>query len=542
MAKRKRQNYQKNQNPKLSEKEVVETLQALDKAFDVLEFAKESDKIGAYSPYLQNSLMQSLNIDTQTPQKDEIEKALNAPADNEDKLISYNQSFYFNSLMVKRNHEYLANLPSFDLEISCKNITSADDYNTPTYKKDLATVKTFLSKFDYRKEFKRAYWNMLMNESYFCILREFDSKNTLQELPFQYSKLTGRFEYGLLYDFDMSYFLQPQVDINLYPNWFKKKYKEVFLKGNQKRYIPSNTLNNRGGIFATWTQTDPTEGFWCFKFNPNHNLQVPFFTGLLPEMAIVPMMRNLQVDQSFAAARKLLVSEIPYLTEKKSASVANSLAISSDVLGKFIALATAGLTKAIKVLALPTENIKGVEFTNTDKDTYENFMTITSSLLSGGKVIFSTNDRMNVIETQLSLNIDEMLAESVYPQFEDFLDFFINNKTKKYKFKFKFVGCDDYIDRKRRQEEIMPYIEKGVVLPNKIASSLGLNKFELEEELREAKASNFTDSLIAMINLNTMASGQKNEAGRPAKDDGDLSNSGSDTRTSGSNIEKGGKT
>ena len=185
MAKRKRQNYQKNQNPKLSEKEVVETLQALDKAFDVLEFAKESDKIGAYSPYLQNSLMQSLNIDTQTPQKDEIEKALNAPADNEDKLISYNQSFYFNSLMVKRNHEYLANLPSFDLEISCKNITSADDYNTPTYKKDLATVKTFLSKFDYRKEFKRAYWNMLMNESYFCILREFDSKNTLQELPFQ---------------------------------------------------------------------------------------------------------------------------------------------------------------------------------------------------------------------------------------------------------------------------------------------------------------------------------------------------------------------
>ena len=88
----------------------------------------------------------------------------------------------------------------------------------------------------------------------------------------------------------------------------------------------------------------------------------------------------------------------------------------------------------------------------------------------------------------------------------------------------------------------MPYIEKGVVLPNKIASSLGLNKFELEEELREAKASNFTDSLIAMINLNTMASGKENEAGRPVKDDGDLSNSGSDTRTSGSNIEKGGKT
>ena len=66
---------------------------------------------------------------------------------------------------------------------------------------------------------------------------------------------------------------------------------------------------------------------------------------------------------------------------------------------------------------------------------------------------------------------------------------FINNETKKYKFKIRFVGSNDYISRTRRQEEAFKYADKGVVLPNRIASSLGLNKFELEDELAEAKAS-----------------------------------------------------
>lgn len=527
------------ENKQLTEKEVIETLEALNKAFDLVEFSNGFNKgqAGSYSTFTQNELMQSLNINSKIPERDAIESALADPASNEQRLIEYGQGYYFSSLMYKRNHEYLANLPAFDLEITCANIESPEDYNSSRYKKDYQIAKNFLYKFNYRDEFRKAFWNMLMNETYFCIFRKFDTKYTLQEWAQEYAKITGRFEYGLLYDIDMSYFIKPQVDINTFPDWFKHKYKEMFLDGKNREYIPSKKLNSRTGTFATWTQTDPTEGFWAFKFNPNHNLNVPFFSGLLPEMAIIPTLRKLQVDQSMAAARKLLVSSIPYLTEKKSASVANSLAISSEVLGKFIGLATQGLTKAIKVLALPTEDIKGIEFENTDKETYDKFMTITSSLLSGGKVIFSTNDRMNVVETQLSLNIDELLAESVYPQFENFLEFYINNETKKYKFKIRFVGSNDYISRTRRQEEAFKYADKGVVLPNRIASSLGLNKFELEDELAEAKASGFTDKLMLMVNVNTMSN---KDTGRPQKDETDLTDSGSETRTTGSNIEKGG--
>lgn len=536
---------------KMTEEQVIETLEAFSKAldlnfertgkpFDFQSFSTNFDdyRTGAYTPSSQQQLMKHININTVAPDKRNIEEALKDPAANEDKLVSYNQSFYFSSLMYKRNHEYLATLPAFDLEFSCINAEQAD-YTKPSYKKDYKAIKNFLNKFNYREQFKMITWNMLMNETYFGMFRKLGDRYVIQDWPWKYAEISGKWEYGLLYDVDMSWFLQPQVDIDAYPNWCKKKYLEMFIDGKAKDYIPHNKVNKRTGSFGVWAQTDPEYGFWCFKFNDKHTLQVPFFSAMLPEMDIVPVMRNLQVNQSLAAARKLLVSEIPYLNDKKSSTVANQLAIDADVLGKFLGLATRGLEAAIKVLALPTENIKGIEFENTDKDTYKNFMSITSGLLSGGKVIFSSDTKLNAIETQLSMNLDEILVEAIYPQFENFLDYYANQETTKYKWKFKFVGCNDFMSRDRRQKEAMTLAERGVVLPNKIASSFGMNKMELERELEEAKATGFSDKLIAMLNLNTMASPDK-QTGRPQSKETELTDSGAQTRDSGSNIEKGG--
>ena len=134
--------------------------------------------------------------------------------------------------------------------------------------------------------------------------------------------------------------------------------------------------------------------------------------------------------------------------------------------------------------------------------------------------------------------------ESIYPQFEDFLNYYANKETKKFKWRFKFVGANDQFDRLRRQNEAFAYADKGVVLPNKIASSIGLNKIELERQLDEAKATGFTDKLMAMININTMPSvpntNSNNDGGRPQKDDSELTDSGLETRSKASNVEKGG--
>lgn len=526
---------------KLTEDEVIETLGALNKAFDLQEFS-QSYHAGAYTPLMQNALMKEVNLNIINPDKDKIESALKDPTNNESSLISYGQSYYFSNIMYKRNIHYLATMPSFDLEITCTN-AKKEDYKSAAYKKDEQIVKDFLSQFDYRQEFKRAVWNMINQETYFCIFRQLGNKSVLQDFPWKYSKITGRWEYGILYDVDMTYFLQPQVDLDMFPSCIKKKYNDLFIKNKQTGYTPSKPIDHRNGMFAMWAQTDPSDGFWAFKFTPQHNAQIPFFSAMLPEMALIPTMRNLQLSQSLAAARKLLTSSIPYLQEKKSASVSQSLAIDPDVLGKFIGLATKALNDAIKTVTLPTEDIKGVEFQNTDKDSYKNFMSITSSLLSGGKMIFApAGEKTNAIETQLSIDIDNQLVDSLYPQFSDFMNYWVNNKTKKYKFNFKFLGCSDYLSKTRRQEEAFAYADKGVVLPNKIATSAGLNKYELENQMIEAKETGFTDNLLSLINIFSQGAGGPQESpGAPKKPDNKLNDSTTETRDAGSNIEKGGK-
>ena len=163
------------------------------------------------------------------PKVKEIDEALSNPVESEDKLINYGQSYYFSSLMYKRNHEYLANLPAFDLELNCVN-AKPEDYKSKKYKNDYEEIKKFLDGFNYREQFKEITWKMIMNETFYGMYRDLGEKSIIQEFPSKYAMITGRFEYGLLYDIDMSWFQQPDVDINCYPDWIKKKYLQMFKK------------------------------------------------------------------------------------------------------------------------------------------------------------------------------------------------------------------------------------------------------------------------------------------------------------------------
>ena len=69
-----------------------------------------------------------------------------------------------------------------------------EDYKTAKYKNDYEEVKKFLDKFDYRTEFKNVFWNLLMNETYFCMFRDFETKSVLQDFPYKYALITGKFE------------------------------------------------------------------------------------------------------------------------------------------------------------------------------------------------------------------------------------------------------------------------------------------------------------------------------------------------------------
>jgi len=506
--------------------------------FDLKSFSSGFGKgYGTYTPDMINNSMKSININPLTATVEKIEAALNDAKNNEGLLIAYGQDMYLKNMLYKRNFDYISDLPIWDLAIACPGIT-AETCKTPAFKKDSVIARDFLKKFDYRAQFSKAFFNMLNAETYYCVLRKdiIPEKYVLQDFPYEYAKLTGRSTWGLCYDIDMTYFTKPSIDIDLYPPWIKERFNELFTKNSQIKYMPSNPSTKRDGSFAMWVQTSFENDFWAFKFKNDIIANIPYFSPMLNELALIPVFRNLQVSQSMAAARKIIASQYPLLKEQRNANVSDMLAVKPETMGMFLGTIAKNLEDSFKLISLPSEEIQAFEFKNTDKDSYSDFIKITSSLMGGGNVLFNTV-KNNVEETRLALNIDEVLATSIYSQFQDFLEYQINSLTKNFKFKFKFSGTNTYLNKKTKFENAFDSGSKGVVSINKLANSLDMNMFEFIDELEMTKGLGLVDKFMPMLNMYTETT-DKN--GRPQSAETELSESGAETRGSGANLTKGG--
>lgn len=506
--------------------------------FDVLNFAQQlySGQFGGiYTPQLTNARMQDITMSPQIATSAKIDTALNDPKNYEQQLIGYTEWMELSSMMFKRVLGYFSGLMSWDWNYVCTN-AKATDYTSSAYEKDLNIVREFTDRFDAKKEFSVVMKEMMRNEAYFGILRDDGQVNLLQELPQSYCIITGRHDYGLLFDFNMVYFLQPTVKLDLFPEIFTRMYNEIFYKNGQPViYDPASNLYNRSGTYAMWHQTSPIDGFTCFKIAPELATRVPWLSPLLPSAVLEPVIRGLQTNSYIQQASKLILGEVPYNKESQ-AKLKDNLAINSDLLGKFMALIQAAMPTAIKMAAVPLQNTSALEFTGSDTILNSYLQTMAASSGTNSRLLYSI-DRQNVLETKLSVDIDMNVLRMVYPQFQDFMNFHINRRTKKFKFKILYEGFNIALNRDERLATANTLADSGMVIDQKFASAIGVSPFDFRRMLEETKASKFVDKLTPILKANQM-SGDMKGSGRPTKDEDDLSDGGADTKASGNNIGK----
>ena len=107
---------------------------------------------------------------------------------------------------------------------------------------------------------------------------------------------------------------------------------------------------------------------------------------------------------------------------------------------------------------------------------------------------------------------------SLYIQFEDFLGYYINQKTRKYKFNFHFDGIDYPSDRNDRIDRVIEAADRGIVLPQEFASAMGISPMDFDDMMEEAKYGNFTNSLTQLLSIHTATGdGGDGKRGRPLK-------------------------
>lgn len=488
-----------------------------------------------YSPFLSNQLLTNLNNNPRLPSAESVKKALNDYKNSGEELQGFVEFASSFDMIFKRTLYSYANALSFDLQITCKNAYTDSDYQSDEYKKDRQTVDNFLTNFDYKKEFYNVLLNVLKRDTYFTWFRKTKTGNrgkmkfALQIMPQDYCMLTGYFEKGLLWSMNQLYWTLPGVDLDSYDPSLKRTYQRA-LENAELNYKPSAPLNERTGSYALWADVSPLDGAWCFKWATDNFANNPFLSPYVANVLRSDEIGELQYNKDLIAASGILAGEIQLYDQAHSGQKANQFSIDPKTLGAFMQKVKSGLNGAAKIAAVPLANIKYFQFEDKNPNSYTNELTTTAGIGTGISRVIYSSDKMSNSELEAALNEVYQTMKPMYAQFNNFLDFYVNQMTSKYKFKFEFVGSNYQFERDARFDKMMKMADKGLVLNSSAwASAVGMNPVTFDRMLAESKYTGWIDKYSTlMLNANTTA--QSNEGGRPRQSGTSLTESGEASR------------
>ena len=489
-----------------------------------------------YSPFLSNQLLTNLNNNPRLPSAESVKKALNDYKNSGEDLQGFVEFASSFDMIFKRTLYSYANALSFDLQITCKNAYTESDYQSDEYKKDRQTVDNFLTNFDYKKEFYNVLLNVLKRDTYFTWFRKIKTGNrgkmkfALQIMPQDYCMLTGYFEKGLLWSMNQLYWTLPGVDLDSYDPSLKRTYQRA-LENAELNYKPSAPLNERNGSYALWADVSPLDGAWCFKWATDNFANNPFLSPYVANILRSDEIGELQYNKDLIAASGILAGEIQLYDQARSGQKANQFSIDPKTLGAFMQKVKSGLNGVAKIAAVPLANIKYFQFEDKNPNSYTNELTTTAGIGTGISRVIYSSDKMSNAELEAALNEVYQTMKPMYAQFNNFLDFYVNQMTSKYKFKFEFVGSNYQFERDARFDKMMKMADKGLVLNSSAwASAVGMNPVTFDRMLAESKYTGWIDKYSQMLlNANT-SSYKDNEGGRERKNARDLTESGEASR------------
>lgn len=493
-----------------------------------LEFANALyNGYGIYNPFNQNNNLLNLGGKSSKFTKSELIKALESSPYDYKKLAEYS-SFYetFDAIYAK-TLRYYSGLLSFDLEYQCINIKNPSEYASEQYKQDLQRVWKFLDKFDYKQEFKKCLDIMLRRDICYVWFRDSENIDTtidieetkksrkfaLQIMPQDFCTITGYFNNSqLLYDIDMSYFLQQNIDINLFAPQIKSMLREIYKDNTYK----NNTSLARKGCYANYCQCSPLDGAYAFKFDNSTFAQRPPFVSLLKSCLSNDEIEKMQYDKNMLSAWSIISGEIPLLSDTK-VTKSDQFAINPKTMAGLMSLVESGIKGNIKPIVMPAKNIRNSSFDDQNPSMFKNQLKSSAGQGASASDLIYSDSNLSQFAMQNAILTDYSYIKKVYSQFSQFLNFYINKKTVKYKFDFVLDGLDREWWRDTKLTNIMKLSDKGLTLPSQyFASAMGYKPQNFARALEEARYGGMVDNLTLLLNVNTTKDGNS-LSGRPEK-------------------------
>lgn len=527
-----------------------------DEVWNVLEYANAlyTSQLGYfYDTQQEYRTLVDLNNNPQIPDRELLRKAIASYKQSAENLQDYSEFMEVWDGIYNRAINYKLNLLSFDIDRYPVNIKDNSEFDSQEYKDDCRRVDKFFQNFKAKQEFRNAVKNMLKTDTYYCWLRDSEGSYdedeiditekkvqsySLQTMPQKFCQITGKFVgkgvNGLLWDFNLNYFNQMGVNILNYDPSLIAAYNDRNTENkNLKSFIVGDGRDlNKVNEFAwdCYVRTKVNKGAWVFKYDTSNFNEVPPFAYLMKTVFDDDAISALQRDKDIISANALILGEMKTRDKDNTGNNKNAFTIDPAQVGQIMHLARNGINKNIKQIALPLENTRMFQFADNNSNMYKNQLKTSAGLSAANSSLIYTDEKLSQEEAQLAANADyQDIANAVYPQFENFLNFFVNKKTKKYKFRFRVSGSTLPFVRKNEIENHLKLSDKGIQVPiRRWGTLLGYDGYEFETMVKEAKFTDTTDLLFALFNANTAT--YDTQPGAPTKENDELTDGGAISR------------
>jgi hypothetical protein len=480
----------------------------------------QSSSNGKYQPVYSEQILKDININPQVASSTQIEQWLLSPQYFDINLRHLSQYLSYSVGQYNRAIWYLNTIKSYNY-VPKFPFSTIEDEASERYQKDWNTYLQTLQKMNLKYNIPKIDSQVIFDGVACYYIVETNDTISMHNIPIDYCYITAPWTYGYTFAIDLVYFDKFATLDDQVPE----------LTEAYKLFVDMRKALYKGRDLAPYQyyQVPPDKG-WVFTFDPIHPDKVPPLTSSMATSLDILSYKELLKNKLALDLYKVIAMKIPLDKDNKQ------MAISYKLAEEITQVIQSTLPDNMKVYTSPFESLP----INTDQaNRFEEIVNISNNNFSAStgfnQGLFGSNLAKQGTAIQLSAKVDFAYASThLYKQYDNFVNYQIAIRTKKYKFGVRFFG-----NKLEEQKEIEMY--SGLVRTTnshlfELFASTGKEPFEIKPCLQMEDRLGLRDLMKPLVSA--FNSKQESEGGRNKKNDSDLSDGGENTRNYGQSQEK----
>lgn len=446
--------------------------------------------------------------------KDDISGFIADPYTNQKQLRDAVIYIYGASPHFRRLIQYFSSLTDWSYVVSPYRIDPAKA-NKATINRNYRRVLNTMSIMNVRTQFPRILTKCLREDCCYCTMWVTSDNITIQILPSDYCSITSVEGNVPNVTFDFTYFNQREQELNFFPDEFRTKY----------NLYKSDTINRR------YQELDSPMSFAIKCNNDILEYSIPPFAGILREVYDLEDYKNLKLSKTAIENYAMLVMTIgvdddghwKIDLDKAREFWQNLDSVIPDEIGSILT-------------PMPVDKISFEKSNTGDVDTIadaeQNLFTA-----AGVSSLLFNNSKASANALSLSIKVDQSMTYGIVKSIEDAVNRYIQSQGYGKYFKVTFLDVSPF-NRKEAGDMYLKACQYGIPMVSYFCASQGLSQSELDcMNFLENEVIDIKNTFIPLRNSTNSPTEETNveddedgDPGRPPVEDGDLTDSGEQSR------------